>query len=342
MKTIKIKYSGMGGNFDEKNNFISNILREHFNIELSDDPDFLIYSVNSKEYLNYNCVRIFYTAENLVPDFNVCDYGIGFHYLDFEDRYIRYPLYLVDGFTAYKNDDYSNDLIRARNKHIHISKHMANKNSFCSFVYSNADASDCRENIFIKLNSYKEVNSGGRYKNNVGGPIQSKLGFQEKHKFVIAFENTMGNGYTTEKIIHAFSAGAIPIYWGNPEITKECNSDAFINCHDFGLEADTPVDSPIYDEIINRIIEIDENEQRYLEMLKQPAFSKDYNIDEQQQKFQKYLINIFSQDKETAYRRNLKYWGERYERKQKIGNNYYWMLHKLVPIRDFLFNRNKV
>ena len=76
MKKIKLKFSGMGGRFDPENNFIVNILRKNFDVQLSDNPDYLIYSVNSKDYLNYNCVRIFYTAENLVPDFNVCDYLI--------------------------------------------------------------------------------------------------------------------------------------------------------------------------------------------------------------------------------------------------------------------------
>lgn len=42
-------------------------------------------------------IRIFYPPpENLVPDFNICDYAIGFHYLDFEDHYFRFPLYLVE------------------------------------------------------------------------------------------------------------------------------------------------------------------------------------------------------------------------------------------------------
>lgn len=28
-------------------------------------------------------------------------------------------------------------------------------------------------------------------------------------------------------------AGTIPIYWGNPDISREFNSASFINCHDF-------------------------------------------------------------------------------------------------------------
>ena len=93
MKKIKIKFSGMTGSFDQNNNFITNILKKHYEIEFSDEPDYLIYSVNSMDYLKYNCVRIYYTPENLTPDFNICDYAIGFDYLDFGDRYIRYPIY---------------------------------------------------------------------------------------------------------------------------------------------------------------------------------------------------------------------------------------------------------
>ena len=224
MKKIKLKFSGMGGRFDPENNFIVNILRKNFDVQLSDNPDYLIYSVNSKDYLNYNCVRIFYTAENLVPDFNVCDYGIGFHYLEFGDRYIRFPLYLVDGFTAYDGDNYASDLQLALHKHENASTALKDKTEFCSFVYSNSQAAQCREKMFEALSKYKPVSSGGRYKNNVGGPVADKLEFQKKHKFVIAFENTSTSGYTTEKIIGAFAAGAIPIYWGNPEITKEFNA----------------------------------------------------------------------------------------------------------------------
>ena len=65
--------------------------------------------------------------------------------------------------------------------------------------------------MFEALSWYQQVSSGGRYKNNIGGPVDDKLKFQRKHKFVIAFENTATPGYTTEKIIGAFAAGAVPI-----------------------------------------------------------------------------------------------------------------------------------
>lgn len=329
-------FSGMGGKFNPEDNFIIHILKKKYEIVLSEKPDYLFYSVNSKDYLQYNCVRIFYTAENLVPDFNVCDYGIGYHYLAFGDRYIRFPLYLVDGFTAYDSDDYASDRLRAAHKHEKTEEYLREKAAFCSFVYSNAEAAPCRERMLDALSQYKKVSSGGRYRNNVGGPVKSKLEFQEKHKFVIAFENTSTPGYTTEKIVGAFAAGAIPIYWGNPDIAKEFNQDSFINCHDFGLTEKGEAEA--IERIVAEVKRIDQDDTLYVKMLKMSAFAIENNVDSQQKNFEEFLCNIFDQPLEKAYRRNRFYWGERYERKQKIGNAFYWQCRKIIPIRDAIKN----
>lgn len=332
MKRIKIKFSGMGGRFDPENNFIINCLKEKYEVELSDEPEYLFYSVNSKDYLKYNCIRIFYTAENLVPDFNICDYGIGYHYIEFGERYCRFPIYLVEDFVAYDGDNYGNDLYRAMHKHENVDKKLEDKELFCSFVYSNSQGAECREKMLDALSEYKNVSSGGRYRNNVGSVVANKLDFQNKHKFVIAFENTSTSGYTTEKIVHAFSANAIPIYWGNPDITKEFSAKSFVNCHDYGL---TEIgEEEAIERIVAEIIRIDNDEEEYLRMLKAPAFNSNNNITDQKESFQSFLYNIFDQSIEKAYRRNRFYWGERYERKQKIGNELYWLCRKMIPIRD--------
>lgn len=332
MKKIKIKFSGISGRFNPNDNFIVSVLKKCYDVEISDNPDYLFYGETSRDYLKYNCIRIFFTVENLTPDFNLCDYAIGFHYINFEDRYIRYPLYLVDGFEAYDGDDYASDLQYALHKHENIEQTLSVKTEFCSFVYSNAEAAKSRTDMFEALSNYKTVNSGGRYLNNIGGTIANKLDFQRKHKFVIAFENTSTPGYTTEKIVHAFAAGAIPIYWGNPEITKEFNSGSFINCHDYGLTEKG--ESEIIERIVDETKRIDNDSDLYLKILSTPAFTEENDILKQQKAFEDFLFNIFDQDKDNAYRRNRFYWGERYERKQKIGNEVYWHMRKAIPIRD--------
>lgn len=338
MKTIKIKFSGMGGKFDEENNFFVRTLKKRYNVVLSNNPDYLIYSVNSNDYLNYDCVRIFYTAENVVPDFNLCDYGIGFHHMTFEDRYFRYPLYLVEDFNAYDGDDYGDDLRCALNKH-NVSSNPTEKKEFCSFVYSNSDAAECRRLLFERLSEYKEVNSGGRYLNNIGGPVINKREFQRKHKFVIAFENSSTSGYTTEKIVHAFAAESIPIYWGDPRISETFNEKAFVNCHEYGLNSEGNENA--IRRIVDRVIEIDNDERLYSMMINTPAFIDSNSINKCKNEFENFLFYIFDQDTSEAYRRNRLLWGQRYERKQRIGEKVYWSLRKLIPLRDIIKNFKK-
>lgn len=48
------------------------------------------------------------------------------------------------------------------------------------------------------------------------------------YMFSIAHENANYSGYFTEKILDCFATGAIPIYWGDPDIGKVFNMDGII------------------------------------------------------------------------------------------------------------------
>ena len=193
---------------------------EFYEIEYSDNPDILIYSCYGTEFLKYNCPRLFYTAENIRPNFRFCDFALSFDYLE-DERHFRWPLYRrwfsVCELTKPRN---SNDI-------------QSRKEGFCSFVVSNATESEERINFFHELSKYKQVSSGGKYANNVGGPVENKRDFISRYLFNIAFENSSYPGYTTEKIAEPWLEGCIPIYWGDPEITRDINPGCFINVHDF-------------------------------------------------------------------------------------------------------------
>lgn len=289
MYMLKVKFVDFSS--DNMKNRTMKILKQAFkDVEESEEPDFLFYSVFGHEYLKYNCVRIFWTGENIQPDFNVCDYAIGFSYLEYEDRYKRIPLYY------FYEEDYKNAL----QKNVNGLKRNGEK-KFCNFVYSNGStASPERELFFDKLNNYKKVDSGGKYRNNVGGPVKDKYEFQKQYKFSIAFENSSTNGYTTEKIIQAFAAGTIPIYWGNPKIERDFNPKAFINCHNFEN----------FEQVIERIKEIDQDDRLYDEYMRQPIGEKDLFPDNPLEEYAKYIIYICSQDPQMAMRRCNIMWGK--------------------------------
>ena len=83
---------------------------------------------------------------------------------------------------------------------------------------------------------------------------------KKPYKFSIAFENAWYPGYTSEKIVTSMLAGTIPIYWGNPDISREFNSASFINCHDF----------PTLDDAAAYVQKVDEDDNLWCEIMSRP------------------------------------------------------------------------
>ena len=292
MKKIKVLFCG-----DDVNNKFSfayyffSILKKYYEVELSDNPDYVFYNDSSYEHLKYDCIKIFYTGENIHPNFNFCDYAISFDYLDFADRHYRLPLYLVTIFYNQKEIEHAGDTDFIT-PIIITKKDLEKKTEFCSFVYSNYLADETRKIFFNKLNQYKKVNAGGKYLNNIGKRIKNKLEFETTHKFSIAFENSSRSGYTTEKIVNSLAAKTIPIYFGNPDIHKEFNEKRFINCHRYSN----------FDEVIEKIKEIDNNDDLYLSTVNQPATIPEYNFKETRENFETFLRHIMDQPLDSAKR----------------------------------------
>lgn len=301
-KIIKIKFVDYWKKFNPKQHIIYERLSKYFDVQLSDKPDYIVYGPFGEEHLKYiDCIKIFYTGECIAPDFNLCDYAIGYEYINFQDRYFRLP--------DYYNPTYRADLYLCEKKHEIYKQYMQDKTDFCSFVYSNGDGDKARIEIFEKLSEYKKVLSGGRLLNNINQPkgVKDKLAFQRKFKFSIACENGKHYGYTTEKIVQSFAACTIPIYWGDPSVYETFNKKAFINASDFKT----------LDDLVKYVEFVDNNEDIYLTMLKEPAvINTDALCDNLLIEFDRYLVSIFSQPQGKAYRRNMVFWGAKYQRKR--------------------------
>lgn len=228
-------------------NPLTRLLQKRFELEFTDQPDFLIYSCFGAEFSRYSCTRIFYTGENKRPDFRLCDYAFTFDY-PVTDRNFRFPVYGLFKLGP---------LFAPRD----VDALMAEKTRFCAFVFSNPRA---RERIAFmeRLSRYKRVDCGGRINNNVGFLVHDKLKFLRPYKFSIAFENSSWPGYTTEKLAEALVATTVPIYWGNPLVQRDFNPRAFINCHDYRS----------MDEAVEAVIALDRDDGLYRRYLGETAF----------------------------------------------------------------------
>ena len=261
MKKLKI---GFADTHDHLAKFFYSVLSARYDIELNNsDPDYLIFGDRNfgNDNLRYDknkVTKIFYTGENQRPEDYDCHYAISFDH-NFQPWHYRLPLFVIY-MWAWKNIhnlvydvDYILDDIRINKKH-----------SFASFVVSNPNCQE-RNEFFKLLNEYKTVDSGGKLFNNKKISVQGeqgKIDFLSYRKFNICFEPYKYPGYTTEKIMHAFYAGTIPIYWGNELVSSDFNRDAFINVHDFNT----------FQDAIDYIIRVDTDDELYDNILHAPKF----------------------------------------------------------------------
>ena len=106
MKTIKVGMSNMKSSAGQLATLEKKLLfglKNEFKFEWSENPDFLFVGDqnNNLDYLKSDSVLIFYTNENMHPNFELFDYCIGYNSeLSFGDRYCIVFICLFS--TAYK------------------------------------------------------------------------------------------------------------------------------------------------------------------------------------------------------------------------------------------------
>lgn len=227
-------------------------------------PDILIYSDFGQKHRKVagdQTTKIHFSGENTPPDFSQCDYGIGCDYIDFGDRYLRFPYYGL-GLSSLDK------ALRPRS----VESFLATRPNFCAYIASNAGWAAPERRDFVRaLHRLMPVVSAGRHLRNhtrldkivpMGTGTERKLQFLDSFRFSIAFENSAHPGYTTEKILDAFRAGTVPIYWGDPRVTQEFNPDAIVDVRSYQSLEDAA----------RAVIDLDSNPAELAEKLKAPVF----------------------------------------------------------------------
>ena len=275
-------------NRDFRQKWIKSELGDKFNIEFdSENPDYVIFNIFGCYHLDEkykDAVKIAHFTENKIIDFREADYAIGQQHINYLDRYFRRPFFVFS-------------LINNTNKDFQEIREQVLKNpireKFCAAVISNSGWTDGFRRLFYKeLNKYKEIEMGGYYHNNVGGPVRDKKKFLRKYKFSIAMENTKSDGYISEKIIDAFLAGNIPIYYGDYMVEEYINPKAFILIKG---EKDMM-------EKIEYIKKIDNDDELYRSFLREKVLIDDKIKEESTNERIQFLTHIFEQDKSLAKR----------------------------------------
>lgn len=301
--TLKIAFVDFweGVNIDEVIKFLH--LNDYNLIEDYITPDLVIYSCFGEKHLDYtHCTLLFYSGENVIPDFNMCDFSISTVKIQYENRNLWIPCSHIStiGFTPGCIQEITPDLLNR---------------DFCSFIYSqdNAGQGAAYRKIFCEtlINKYKHVDCPGSILHNMESDLlskrydmknwhTSKLLFLNRYKFNIAFENSDVPGYITEKLTDCYLANTVPIYWGSSKDIAPYPKESMICANDYNS----------IDELIKRVIEVDTNDELYLSILRANPFrkeNKDKSVDFNQQ-IKLFIANILKYDKlaHSDYRSHFK------------------------------------
>ena len=253
-QNVRVGFVDFWPGYMPENEFIFRALTRYYNVIIDNKkPDFLFYSCCGSEHLSYDkAVKICYYGENLIPNFNICDYSLSCLRDSISGRNLWTPQAIR--YNGEEPPAVSDSLF---NRH------------FCNFLYSQESmgkGAQYRKDVCIELMKYRHVDCPGKILHNMesselatrdsGDWHASKIEFLKQYKFTFAFENTNTDGYMTEKLLDPLIAGSVPIYWGSEGNIDPFNKDCLICASDFSST----------EALIERIIEVDTNKELYLSM----------------------------------------------------------------------------
>jgi hypothetical protein len=236
---INVGFANFWEGFPTERNFFTEAIEIATGLKtISVDPegaDLIIWSVfgahgerNEFSKLNKNKINWYYTGENYKPETSLFDLSFSF-VLEELPKHFRLPIWWLycDWSEHALREKVSDDQINPRVLHLSRNFEMPPQKAVSIFINNPENRRLIAVNEFEK---YLEVAKfGGHYNNRA----DSKLSVGKNYLYNLCFENEVSPGYHTEKLLHAWSMGAVPLYLGASTVNEEFNSKSFINLNDF-------------------------------------------------------------------------------------------------------------
>ena len=316
MRELKIGFVGFWDSFYRegyKKTLLWRILTKHYNVNISNNPDYLFCGLSGEKYgyIKYPQIRILLSGENYIPDFNLIDYAASVYPLSLQDRSFQLLSPCHDTYDSLVGVDkrlcnYNADTINKE------------KPLFASLIASYDDDANLRSFLADELSKYRRVECAGAFKNNMPNHLTvnrwdlSKFNFMKKCKFNICIEHVKHQGFITEKLNDAFYSQTIPIYYGDESACNIYKKNCFIQ-----IENKKDVK-----DIVEQIISLDKDPETYVKMINENPLKQKNYFEERFKEYEKWLLNIFEQPYKDAYRRPFSCQGASYEHYLKTLKGY--------------------
>ena len=216
-----------------------------------------------------------YIGENIRPSYIGYSHSLSFDYDTYGGRNVRLPLWYSrlawDGFTEKPRRVGSNNhgyepLIQIKPLLQPRKLDMTKKDKFCALIAGNPEG--LRINLYNSISQYKQVDG---YGNMFGRALrQSKFDLLSEYKFCLCPENSIYDGYVTEKLIDAYAGGTVPIYSGDVSVVDEFNDGAYIN-YQFVRSMDA---------LVRKVMRTDQALEMYKATYEQPLLTKEPKLND--------------------------------------------------------------
>jgi len=245
--------------------------------EYTDNPheaDLIITSVfGNTQYDKRKTIA--FIGENIRPSYMGYDYSLSFDHDTYGGRNFRLPLWYSrlawDGFEQKPRRDNMHNhgyeqLIPIKPLTQPRKLDIASKDKFCALIANNPEG--LRINLYNSISAYKQVDG---YGNMFGKPLRkSKFAILPEYKFCLCPENSIYDGYVTEKLIDAYAGLTVPIYSGDVSVIDDFNEKAYLN-YQFSKNMEY---------FVSKIMMLSTDDRYYREIYEQPLLTKEPKLDD--------------------------------------------------------------
>ncbi len=196
---------------------------------------------SDSRFINSKAWKLYFTGENTVPDFRYIDHSLSFLRHDFNSRNFRLPLWWLHLSYSGMRESSSFNLEESKeffttNKPLRKYADKANRRlASVIAVFNHPDPMRLWTiqvlNQHIPVVKYGQCFGNGFEWGDNG--YRKKIELIANHRFNYCPENSLHDGYFTEKILHARLAGCIPIVYADKYVNLDFNPKGLVNLYDF-------------------------------------------------------------------------------------------------------------
>ena len=216
-KTVRVSYIDWYPGFTVNDRFIKQIMDgigvpwQQTSINESDLVIAGSYGnrIMSEQEILRGKIVMFVSGENLNPSYDLHDFSLSTCSSSYCGKNVRYPQW----YSELVFEEKEVNLIYAKREF-----EMVENEIMISAIYNNATPQ--REEVIYKLRKVFGKKTVKVFGSQRGGEVD-KLSILARSRINICFENSIGEGYCTEKLLHALSLGCKALYWGDAGHKKD-------------------------------------------------------------------------------------------------------------------------